>query len=81
MAKKIRVGFDMDGVLLYNPFRIGRPIIAFIKKYFLKRKTTKFYLPRPGLESFIWTVMHKSSYFIAPGLDDIKEMIFLVFLF
>lgn len=75
MAKKIRVGFDMDGVLLYNPLRTGRPIISFIKKYFLKRKTTKFYLPKPGLETFVWTVIHKSSMFMADGVEKIKSMI------
>ena len=73
--KPIRVGFDMDGVLLYNPFRIVRPIMAFIKKYILKRKTTKFYLPKSSAEQFIWTVIHKSSVFQADGINDIHRLV------
>lgn len=67
---KIIVGFDMDGVLLYNPARIARPLIAFVKRYFLKRKTNKFYLPKNKWERFIFNLLHKTSFFIADGFDD-----------
>jgi len=73
--KVLKVGFDLDGVLLYNPARIFRPIIYFIKKYILKRKTNQFYYPKNKLEQFIWLLLHKSSLFPAPGVKEIKQLI------
>jgi len=73
--KVLKVGFDLDGVLLYNPARICRPIIYFIKKYILKRKTNQFYYPKNKLEQFIWLFLHKSSLFPAPGVKEIKQLI------
>ena len=76
MKKQIlKVGFDLDGVLLYNPARIIRPIISFIKKLFAKKKELNFYLPATYWEKQLWRFFHKSSIFIAPGLDDIKKLI------
>lgn len=71
----IRVGFDLDGVILYNPARIVRPLIAFYKKFFLKKKVLKFYYPHSPFEKTIWKLVHKSSIFIAPGLNDIKQLV------
>ena len=71
----LKIGFDLDGVLLYNPARIFRPIIYFIKKYILKRKTDQFYYPRNKLEQFIWLLLHKSSLFPSPGIEEIKKLI------
>jgi hypothetical protein len=73
--KVLKVGFDLDGVLLYNPARIFRPIIYFIKKYILKRQTNQFYYPKNKLEQFIWFFLHKSSLFPAKGIDEIKQLI------
>ena len=73
--KVLKVGFDLDGVLLYNPVRIFRPIIYFIKKYILKRKTNQFYYPKNKLEQLIWLFLHKSSLFPAPGVKEIKQLI------
>jgi len=73
--KVLKVGFDLDGVLLYNPARIFRPIIYFIKKYILKRKTNQFYYPKNKLEKLIWLFLHKSSLFPAPGVKKIKQLI------
>jgi len=73
--KVLKVGFDLDGVLLYNPARIFRPIIYFIKKYILKRKTNQFYYPKNKLEKLIWLFLHKSSLFPAPGVKEIKQLI------
>lgn len=76
MKKQIlKVGFDLDGVLLYNPFRIVRPIVAIAKKLFFKKKLLHFYSPQTNWEKQIWKFFHKSSIFIAPGLDDIKQLI------
>jgi len=73
--KVLKIGFDLDGVLLYNPARVFRPIVYFIKKYILKRKTDQFYYPKNKLEQFIWLFLHKTSLFPAPGIEEIKTLI------
>ncbi|MDH7476276.1 MAG: hypothetical protein QHH09_02270 [Microgenomates group bacterium] len=73
--KVLKVGFDLDGVLLYNPARIARPIIYFLKKYLLKRKTDQFYYPKNRLEQFIWLLLHKTSLFPQPGINELKNLI------
>ena len=76
MANRLlSIGFDLDGVLLYNPARIVRPIISFIKNIFIKKKGLSFYSPHTFWEKQLWRLFHKSSIFIAPGLDDIKKLI------
>lgn len=70
----IRVGFDLDGVLLYNPIRIYRPAVAFVKRYILKRKKTRFFVPTSPLQQWIFTQMHKTSFLIAPGFERIKQL-------
>lgn len=75
MKKQLRVGFDLDGVLLYNPARIIRPIMSFAKKYIFKRDLNKFYYPKNKIEKLIWWFLHKSSLWPAPGIDEILSMI------
>lgn len=39
MAKKpLKVGFDLDGVILYNPVRVLRPFSAFTSKLLFHKK-------------------------------------------
>ncbi len=71
----IRVGFDLDGVILYNPIRIARPFIALFKELLLRKKDLSFYYPKSTLEQYLWKILHKSSIFIAPGLDDVKKLV------
>lgn len=73
--RPLRVGFDLDGVLLYNPARIIRPIVAVIKNNFIKNRRKKFIIPQTPLEKFIWSILHLSSMFIAPGLKDIHKLV------
>ena len=73
--RPLRVGFDLDGVLLYNPARIIRPIMAMIKSTFIKKRRHKFIIPRTPLEKTIWSFLHLSSMFIAPGLKDIHTLV------
>lgn len=76
MKKQIlKVGFDLDGVLLYNPARIARPIISLIKRFFIKKKNLRFYAPKTFFGKQLWRFFHKSSIFIAPGLEDVKKLI------
>lgn len=76
MTKKIlRVGFDLDGVLLYNPARIVRPLIVAAKKIISPSKAHSFRLPKNRFEELIWLILHKSSFISATGIDDIKTLI------
>jgi hypothetical protein len=71
----LRIGFDMDGVLLYNPGRIIRPIISSIKKIFLHKKKLVFYYPKTNPEKIFWRFAHKSSIFNAAGLHEITKLV------
>lgn len=73
--KPLRVGFDLDGVLLYNPARIARPLIVAVKKIISPQKAHTFRLPKNRLEKFIWMLLHKSSFTTASGLAEIKTLI------
>jgi len=73
--KKLRVGFDLDGVLLYNPARIVRPIIVFLKKIFLKKEADKFHYPKTRLQKFVWLLFHKVVFGPALGYDQLKQML------
>jgi hypothetical protein len=73
-VRPIRVGFDLDGVLLYNPVRIFRPIITWVKRVLLGRKKTKFFVPKTYWQQQIFIWLHRSSLWVAPGLDEIKAL-------
>ena len=76
--KKIKVGFDLDGVLLYNPARIFRPVTIALKKFLPKKKKPDiihFYHPKSPFEKVIWYLVHLSSLFVADGLEDIRELV------
>jgi glycosyltransferase involved in cell wall biosynthesis len=72
--RPIRIGFDLDGVLLYNPIRIYRPAVAFVKRHILKRKKTRFFVPTSPFQQWLFTQMHKTSFLIAPGFERIKRL-------
>jgi len=76
MKKQIlKIGFDLDGVLLYNPARIIRPIMSFVKKYILKRDLNKFYYPKNKIEKLIWWFLHKSSLWPSPGINELINLV------
>lgn len=72
--RPLRVGFDLDGVILYNPARVFRPAIYILKKVFLKKRLGFFYYPRSKIEKSLWWLFHKSSIFIASGFDEIIKL-------
>lgn len=75
MPQKLKVGFDLDGVLLYNPARIARPLIVAIKKLFFKQKVDKFFLPKSRWQKYIWLIFHETSLFVSPGYEQIKKLV------
>lgn len=73
----LKIGFDLDGVLLYNPARVFRPITIGVKKLLPKKAAADhvhFYYPTSRLEQIIWHIVHWSSLFVAEGFDDIKDL-------
>ncbi len=74
-ARPLRVGFDLDGVILYNPARVIRPIVVFFKRLFLKKEKNQFHYPKTPFQKFIWHLLHKSSFISADGVDDVKRLV------
>lgn len=80
MKKKkiLKVGFDLDGVILDNPIRTLRPIaksLKFIKPLIFKQKKEPFYYPKSKLEKFLWWLLHKTSWRINPNLKKLKKLV------
>src|SRR3989338_834487 len=73
--KPIKVGFDLDGVLLYNPARVARMPVTLIKKILTHKSEIKFYTPKSRAEKIIWRILHWSSILPASGLDEIKKLV------
>ncbi len=74
-TKPLKVGFDLDGVLLYNPTRVVRPLIVLFKHAFIKKREKKFTIPKSRPAKFIWKLAHYSSFATAGGLDDIERLV------
>jgi hypothetical protein len=75
MTKKLRVGFDLDGVILYNPIRFARPFITSFKRDLLKKKVTKFIIPHTPAQKFVWRMLHWTSMFVSPGYADVRRLV------
>jgi hypothetical protein len=74
-TKPLKVGFDLDGVLLYNPTRVIRPLVSVVKRALLHKRKLKFYYPKTSVEKVFWALAHKSSIYTAPGLEEITRLV------
>ncbi|MBI5127006.1 hypothetical protein HZA76_00945 [Candidatus Roizmanbacteria bacterium] len=78
MAKTLRVGFDLDGVILYNPIRILRPFaknfLKPIKAAFFHQEKSLFYLPQSNFEKLLWKIIHWTSFKPNKGLEDLRKL-------
>jgi hypothetical protein len=70
----LKIGIDLDGVILYNPARLIRPVVSGFKKLVLKRGKTKFFIPKKPIHQWLFRLFHKSSIFVAPGLDTLQDL-------
>ena len=78
MNKPLKVGFDLDGVILYNPIRFVRPIAKLLKplkSFILKQKEEFFYYPESNVEQFLFRLLHKTSFMPDLALKDIKKLV------
>ncbi len=71
--RPLRIGLDLDGVILYNPARIVRPAIVGFKKLFVKGRVSTFYVPHKPWEKRLWYLFHKSSLYVSPGFWTFKR--------
>ncbi len=72
----LKVGFDFDGVIAYNPLRVIRPLMSFLKlKKMVKRDQLVFFQPSNAFEEFAWWAVHQSSFMPANGFDILKQLI------
>jgi len=70
-----RIGLDFDGVVAYNPLRIVRGPITFIKRKIFHSKTTTFYVPKSSYMKFLFWIPHQFSYVPGNGMEYLKELV------
>lgn len=76
MGKKpLRVGFDFDGVIAYNPARIIRAPISYIKRNVFGVKKLNFFYPSSAWQRLFWVLVHDSSVFPAKGIDLFRRAV------
>lgn len=68
------VGFDFDGVIIYNPLHIARAPIAWFKRKFLRLNKTSFYKPKNKFQLFIWKLLFLISIPATDGLKEIQKL-------
>jgi len=78
VKKILKVGFDLDGVILYNPIRFVRPIAKLLKplkSFILKQKEEFFYYPESKVEQFLFRLLHKTSFKPDSALEDLRQLV------
>ena len=72
----LRIGFDLDGVILSNPIRIFRSFVSTGKRMgLLPRRDLEFYVPKSKLEEKLWFYLHKSSWRLADGFQVLQRLV------
>jgi hypothetical protein len=73
--KLVRIGLDFDGVITYNPLRVARVGIAFVKHDLLKIKKLGFFMPKNDWQKLLFRMaVVWPSVFPANGITVLKEM-------
>jgi hypothetical protein len=72
--KPVKVGFDLDGVLFFNPLRIVRRPLEIFKTVVLQDHKKDFYIPKSWLMRQIWRLVHMSSLRPAKGWKAIQTL-------
>ena len=70
----VKIGIDFDGVLAYNPFRIIRAPITYVKRRFFGIRKLRFYVPNTPFERFECPLLHESSVLPARGIRLLPEL-------
>jgi len=72
--KKIIVGLDFDGVVAYNPARLARFPISFVKKRILGIQNVSFFVPKTPWQRSLWALGHETSVFPAKGASLLRRL-------
>ncbi len=72
--KPVVVGLDFDGVVAYNPARLARLPIAFVKRSVLGMRGVSFFVPKTPLEKSLWALAHETSMFPSRGASLLREL-------
>ena len=78
LNKTLKVGFDLDGVILDNPVRTFRAFakaLKFIKPIIFGQKKEPFYYPKSSWEKFLWWLLHKTSWRINPAFPLLETVV------
>lgn len=70
----LTVGFDFDGVVIYNPLHVARAPIAWFKRHFLGLNKTSFYKPKNKWQIFIWKLLFCIEIPAKSGLREIERL-------
>ena len=70
--KPLRIGFDLDGVLLYNPARIIRRPVTTFKHYIFPTIEKKFFIPSSQISTLIYEFVHISSFKKNYGFKELE---------
>lgn len=74
MAKKIIVGLDFDGVVAYNPARLARFPISFIKQHIFGVQKVGFFVPKTPIQRALWALGHETSMFPSQGATLLRHL-------
>ncbi len=71
----IKVGLDFDGVVTYNPFRVARLAISFVKHKILGIKKIGFFVPKNQWQRLLYyLIIVIPSAFPANGVAFLKKL-------
>ena len=71
----IKVGLDFDGVITYNPFRVARLAISFVKHKILGIKKIGYFVPKnPWQRLLYYLIIVIPSAFPANGVTFLKKL-------
>lgn len=73
--KKIAVGLDFDGVVAYNPARLMRLPVSFVKTQVLGVTGTSFFVPKTDWQRTLWALAHETSMVPALGAGYLRELV------
>lgn len=73
--KALRVGFDFDGVIAYNPFRVIRAPVSKVKREIFGVKKLTFWYPKHPWQQLFWKLLHESSVFPARGTTLLRQLV------
>ena len=73
--RTMRVGFDFDGVIAYNPLRVLRMPAMAIRRLIMPNHQLRFPVPKEKTWRFLWNIAHETSFFPAYGFSELRKLL------